>query len=65
MRLFLPAAVILLCLRSGIDCIWQDEDGTTHSSALHEYAVLGDDRNMDGCIIEILDAVNYGLEDEA
>ncbi len=58
------AASIARRLRSGIDYTWRDEDGTTHSSALHEYAVLGDDRNMDGCIIEILDAVNYGLEDE-
>lgn len=52
-------------LRTRIDYTWTNDDGTLASSALHEYVVLGDDRNIDGCIIEILDEICKALEESS
>ncbi len=49
-------------LRTGIEYVWTNEDGSAASSVLHQYVMFGDDRNMDGCILEILEALNYAME---
>ncbi len=51
-----------LRLRSTIDYVFTDEAGSTQSSALHMLVAEGDDRNIDGCVLEIIGALNSALE---
>ncbi len=50
-------------IRSDIEYSWTEENGTVRHGELYYYTVEGDERNMDGCLIAILNAVNRGLED--
>lgn len=52
-----------MALRSRIDYIQTDEAGHTQPSALNMFVVQGDDRNIDGCVIEILDELNRALDE--
>ena len=49
-------------LRSRVDYVWTDGSGRTRTSALHDLAADGNDQNIDGCVIEILDELNAALE---
>ncbi len=51
-----------LRLRSTIDYVLTDEAGNTQSSALYMLVEEGDDRNIDGCVLEIIGALNSALE---
>ncbi len=51
-----------LRLRSTIDYVFTDGAGNTQTSALHMLVADGDDRNIDGCVIEILGALDGALE---
>lgn len=51
-------------LRARVAYIWTNDDGSTGSSALYQYVELGDKRNIDGCILEILDELYETLEQE-
>lgn len=42
-----------------------DDTGQTQSSALHLLIVEGDDSNIDGCVIEIIEELNRALESTA
>ncbi len=55
-------ALFALHLQARIDYVWTDEAGQTQASALHMLVSEGDDRNIDGCVIEILDELNKALE---
>lgn len=49
-------------LMNCVDYVWTDESGQTRTSALHDLAADGNDRNIDGCVIEILGELNFALE---
>ena len=49
-------------LQARIDYLWTDETGTRQTSALYMLTVDGDNRNIDGCVIEILDELNKALD---
>ena len=51
-----------LRLRSTIDYVITDGTGNTQTSALHMLVADGDDRNIDGCVLEIIGALNSALE---
>ena len=55
-------SLFALHLQSRIDYVWTDGEGRTQTSALHMLVRDGDDRNIDGCVIEILDELNKALE---
>lgn len=40
-----------------------DENGNAYVSALSQYLAQGERRNIDGCVIEILEALAYALEE--
>ena len=52
-------------LMNRVDYVWTEQSGQTRSSALHELAVDGNDQNIDGCVIEILEELNRALEQTA
>ena len=51
-----------LRLKGTIDYVITDEAGSTQTSALHMLVADGDDRNIDGCVLEIIGALNSALE---
>lgn len=53
---------IAAAVRASIEYSWTDEDGNSQRSQLYRYLTEGDRSNMDGCIIELLDCMNRGLE---
>lgn len=54
--------VFAMHLQSHIDYTYTDEAGNARSSALHMLVAEGDERNIDGCVIEILGALDRALE---
>ena len=54
--------VFAMHLQSHVDYVLTDDGGNVRSSALHMLVVEGDDRNIDGCVIEILGALDRALE---
>lgn len=57
--------VFASALMNRVDYVWTDQSSQTRSSALHELAVDGNDQNIDGCVIEILEELNRALEQTA
>lgn len=49
-------------LRARIDYTWKNDDGTPASGPLRQYVVFSDDRNLDGCMIEILEVLLNALQ---
>ena len=49
-------------LKGTIDYVLTDGAGNTQTSALHMLVADGDDRNIDGCVLEIIGALNSALE---
>lgn len=56
------AGFIAASLRSAVYYGWTDESGSTCRSELYHLMEEGDDRNVDGCVLEVLAAVTKGLE---
>lgn len=55
---------IIKYIREDIEYFYMDSDGEEMKSALYQYVVEGDDSpNMDGCIVEILDALSRALQE--
>ena len=51
-----------LRLKGTIDYVITDGAGSTQTSALHMLVADGDDRNIDGCVLEIIGALDSALE---
>ena len=54
-----------LQLRRRVEYVQTDGTGRTQTSTLHMLAVDDDDRNIDGCVIEILEELNSALAQTA
>ena len=54
-----------LRLKGTIDYVITDGAGSTQTSALHMLVADGDDRNIDGCVLEIIGALDSALEAQA
>lgn len=52
---------IVMEIRMKIEYTWTGSDGSEQGSALRGYAVNGENMNVDGCVIELLDCLNRAL----
>ncbi len=48
-------------IRMKIEYTWTGADGSEQGGALRGYAVKGENMNVDGCVIELLDCLNRAL----
>lgn len=53
---------IASAIRTCLEYTWVSQDGSEGRNVLAVYWLDGDDRNMDGCLIDLVDCISRGLE---